>query len=444
MAAVPPTPTHPANRPATGDDHDRFLASGGGPASVRPLVAASWRRSMAAGIDSEHGRAPSVMNAEELDEYRFAHALSRVFPLLYDVLGRAAEECDSLMAVGDADGRLLWVSGPPALLSRAETINFAAGAAWDEAHAGTNAPGTALQLGVPVQIRSAEHFSRSVQAWTCVAAPIHDPTTSAVLGIVDVTGTDAVASPQTMGLVRAAARLAEAELGRLAAVDVRGLWTPVAETATASALGRPDVQIEVHRRVVRLSQRHGEILVLLSTRPEGLTGEQLAVELYREDVGLSTVRAELTRLRSLLGHDLLDSRPYRLARPIEADWLHVGDLLDRGEIAAALHEYHGPLLPGSDAPGVVDLRQRLERRLRAAILGLGSVDLMAAWTRTRWGADDLPMWSRIAAGPAGPALRSIARVEVDRLEAEFGGARLARVAQGPARSHAAFLQRPPS
>src|SRR6266487_5264143 len=96
--------------------------------------------------------APIALADSDLVEYREAHPLSSVFPLLYDVLGRTAEECDSLMAIGDTAGNLLWVCGRPDMLRRAGRINFVAGAAWDEARAGTNAPGTALRLDAPVQI----------------------------------------------------------------------------------------------------------------------------------------------------------------------------------------------------------------------------------------------------------------------------------------------------
>ena len=61
------------------------------------------------------------------------------------------------------------------MLRRAEAISFVEGAQWDEEHAGTNAPGTALRLDAPVTIKSAEHFVRPVQRWSCAAAPIHDP-----------------------------------------------------------------------------------------------------------------------------------------------------------------------------------------------------------------------------------------------------------------------------
>ena len=361
---------------------------------------------------------PVLTDGGDLAEYREAHPLSRVFPLLYDVLGRVAEECDSLMAVGDAQGQLLWVCGKPGTLARAERINFVEGSAWAEAAAGTNAPGTALRLDAPVQIRSAEHFVRAVQPWTCAAAPIHDPATHAVLGIVDITGGDDVAVPQTMGMVRAAARMAEAELGRLIAVG-----PPVAHRVPAmavDALGRPDCQVGARGKVVRLSPRHSEIVVILADRPQGMSGDELAIELYRDDVRASTTRAELARLRSLLD-GLLDSRPYRLPRDTRCDWHVVLDALDEGRVGEALRAYRGPLLPQSDAPGVVERRERIGLRLRTALIASGDLDLMAAWTRSRWGSDDLEMWQRQAALlPASSPLRLLAAAEVRRIDAQLG------------------------
>ena len=122
------------------------------------------------------------------------------------------------MAVGDEFGQLLWVCGQPDMLRQAEAINFVEGAPGTRPRAGTNAPGTALRLDAPVSIQAAEHFNRSVQHWSCAAAPIHDPATQAILGILDVTGGDDVGSPQTLGMVRAAARMAEIELARISAV----------------------------------------------------------------------------------------------------------------------------------------------------------------------------------------------------------------------------------
>jgi hypothetical protein len=413
-----------------------FLESGTTPGHVRSLVAESWVRSAAAGVDADADSMPVPYGSRDVSAYRAEHRLARVFPLLYDVLGRVAEDCECVMAIGDASGQLLWVCGQPGVLRRVESIHFVEGAMWDEGHAGTNAPGTALRLDQAVQIRAAEHFVRPVRLWSCTAAPIHEPETGAILGIVDVTGGEDVASPQTLGMVRAAARMAEAELARITAVEdrPRGLSTfgavpgwvssrPSAAVLRIRALGRLDAEVRLPGQALRLSPRHSEIITVLADEPAGLTGEQLAIEVYPDDnaAPTSTMRAELTRLRSLLGAHVLDSRPYRLIVDVESDVQDVRSLLAAGRVRDAARSYVGPLLPQSDAPGVVERRDRLQAELRAAVLAAGLPELMVAWTRSRWGADDISMWRRQAVAlPRSSPLRALAAAEADRLESSLG------------------------
>ncbi|MFF9777953.1 GAF domain-containing protein [Streptomyces sp. NPDC013978] len=80
--------------------------------------------------------------------------------------------------------------------------------------AGTNAPGTALELGHPVQIVNGEHYNSAAHAWSCAAAPVRDPATGPLLGVVDLTGGSTIATPRALAAVRAAALAAEAELAR--------------------------------------------------------------------------------------------------------------------------------------------------------------------------------------------------------------------------------------
>ena len=155
-------------------DAHASLIEQGGTAGVREIVADSWLRSVAAGIKADTSEPPITLDRSVLRQYRAEHPLAPIFPLLSEVLGQAAQECDAVMAVADEHGQLLWVSGSTGVLRKAEAISFVEGAQWDEAHAGTNAPGTALRLDSPVTIRSAEHFVRPVQRWSCAAAPIHD------------------------------------------------------------------------------------------------------------------------------------------------------------------------------------------------------------------------------------------------------------------------------
>ena len=129
--------------------------------------------------------------------------------------------------------------------------------------------------------------------------------------------------------------------------------------------------LTVGGRRLRLGRRHSELLVLLLVHPEGRTGDQLGFDLYGDDLNPVTVRAELSRLRRILGPELLDSRPYRLRAELDADFLTVTRLLERGRVAEALDAYAGPLLPSSDAPGVARLRRLIDGRLRAAVLAAG-------------------------------------------------------------------------
>src|SRR5580698_6420567 len=95
-------------------EHAEFLETGTASSRVRSVVAESWMRSAAAGVDPDANLAPLLLEHAELVEYRSAHPLAQIFPVLWDVLGRAAQDSDCVMAVGDADGTLLWVCGTPA------------------------------------------------------------------------------------------------------------------------------------------------------------------------------------------------------------------------------------------------------------------------------------------------------------------------------------------
>ena len=419
--------------------HNRAMADGeiegdaGGDsegAGVRAHVADSWVRSAAAGVHVDTVDAPITLPADALRDHREAHPLARVFPLLDDVLGQAARDCDAVMAVADAAGQLLWVCGSPSTLRRAESIGFVEGSNWDERLAGTNAPGVALRLDRPVNVIGAEHFRRSVQRWSCAATTIHDPSDQSVLGVLDITGGDDIVAPQTMAMVRAAARMAESELARELLVSARHASAqpavPGALGVLLEALGRNDALLTVddgrgHRRTLRLSPRHSEILLLLASAPRGLSGDELAVLLYEEDSSASTLRVEMGRLRALLGEDLLASRPYRLVAELSGDWLAVEAHLAAGDVASAMRAYRGSLLPRSTAPGVVRLRESVEGDVRRAVLTSGRPDLMSAWTRSASGSDDYEMWQAQAAllGPTSPLL-PLVQNQLNRLDRELG------------------------
>jgi hypothetical protein len=196
-----------------GDGWERFRGRGES-RTVREPIAASWRRSAAAGVDPSGARvAPVVADTDETSARWEVHPLAEMAPLIRSCLAASADESQHLIVVSDANGILLWVEGNPQVRMRAaDSMNFAEGTLWSEGGAGTNAIGTALAAEHAVQVFASEHFNEVVQAWTCAAAPVHDPDTGQVLGIIDLTGEMATVHPHSMAVATATAQAVEAQL----------------------------------------------------------------------------------------------------------------------------------------------------------------------------------------------------------------------------------------
>jgi hypothetical protein len=149
--------------------------------------------------------------------------------------------------------------------------------------------------------------------------------------------------------------------------------------------GPMTVQVDDEPPVV-LAQRHAEVLLLLLRHRGGLTAEALTCELYGDHGKVVTARAEMSRLRKLLGASLL-ARPYRLAGDVTADVLRIQQLLIAGRFHEALRTYSRRLLPTSEVPAVTDVRLELEGALQRAARA-GSREDRWAWLESEAGCDD--------------------------------------------------------
>ncbi|MCB0916501.1 MAG: GAF domain-containing protein [Actinobacteria bacterium] len=403
-------------RRLVGRAHELFVTGVvGGVDNVRGVVLDSWHRSASHGIDPTVAAPPQVLSSNDLAGVRDASPLSAVMPLVRDLLADTVTESGNVVAVGDADGRLLWVEGDSRRRSEVEAMGFAEGTLWSEAAIGTNAPGTALELDRPVQIFAAEHFVSSVQSWSCTAVPVHDLRSGSVLGVVDVTGDDHTVSSQALALVRATVAAAEATL---VAVRYRPDGTVrldgsdrTAEPWRLEVLGRAGAELHGDVGTRTLSTRHSELMLLLALHPRGLTTDQLATLLHHDEVPAVTIRAELTRLRRLLGPDELLSRPYRLARSVDTDLKDVLDLLAEGQLREAVGRYPGPLLPQSEAPAIAELRYDTAMRVKRAALASGDVSTLLRFATTPDGRSDVEVLSAVlpllpAGSPRRPAVEA--------------------------------------
>jgi hypothetical protein len=416
------------------------------PSGLRPLIRESWQRSVSFKANPDSPAAPLAIDRDELEDYRRQHPLAAIMPVINKLLVQPSHDSGLLVAVGDEVGRLLWVDGDPALQRRAEGMMFVPGADWSEATVGTSAPGTALALGRGIQISGAEHYQRAVHAWSCTAVPFHDPDSGAVLGVVDITGTASAVAPHTLSLVEATVAAAQAQLRveRLQlAADLAG--RPARRRAAASAarapgagakegslyrdslqlLGRDQALLSLEGRTVVLSGRHSEILALLSTHPEGLSAEELSVLLYPGEGSTITLRAEMVRLRKVL-HQINPgavpgSRPYRLPTDVVPDSAQVLSCLQRGAHRIALEIYRGAVLPRSEAPGIIELRNKVSSQLREAVMTDGSAESLLRYAELPEARNDVGVRrAALRLLPARSPKRGAVVADLERLEAELG------------------------
>lgn len=422
-----------------------------GHGAPRRIIEESWQRSLHLQADPDMPPSELVLDGEALNEYRGGHPLASIMPVIHKLLIQPSYEQGLLVAVGDELGRLLWVDGDAGLRRRAEGMMFVEGADWSEASIGTSAPGTALALGRSIQVAGAEHFNRTVHPWSCTAVPFHDPDTGAVIGVLDITGTETAVAPHTLTLVQATVAAAQAQLRverlQLAAAQrdrPAGRRMPAAAghktihrtgsrtrgpvqnlyRNSLQLLGRDNALLSIEGKTVSLSPRHSEMLALLSIHPDGLSAEELCSLLFGE-VPAMTLRAEMVRLRRVLQQfnpaAVPESRPYRLTVDVLPDAGQVLSCLQRGAHRLALEIYRGPVLPHSEAPGVVKLRTRVSTLLREALLSDGSAEALLQYAELPEAGDDVAV--RMAAlkllPPRSPR-RAAVVADLERLESEFG------------------------
>lgn len=376
----------PAYARALARTHDAVI--GGSRPRMRPrdLVARSWSRVLALGLDPDGQNVRDPLPADEVERLRWESPLSSVIGELEALISSVADASQFLLVVADGEGTVLWRSGAARTRLRADALGFSEGAQWTESAVGTNAIGTAIAEAAPVQLFSAEHFEQPQHPWYCTAAPIHDPRTGELLGIVDVSGPALTLHPTVGALVETAVRLAELRLwrhhqdaleqlrttaapriagvaepfllvddhgwvarsaglaarkriatpdeGRAVAVPGLGLCLPEpvpggwlvrpAEAGTTMRLsldlsGPPRIEVSGGHTCWRsaLTVRHAEILLLLHRAgAAGLSAPMLSTALFGDPDHVVSARAEVSRLRRLLG-TVVAARPYRLAEGIE-------------------------------------------------------------------------------------------------------------------------------
>ena len=179
---------------------ERFVDGGDEPVTVRSAVAGSWQRSKSFNINVESRAAP-VLSEAELYRCRADSAL--LSATARPAMQRAAEilgDASSMLILTDGAGHIIETLGDRRTIEDGREVHLQDGGCWREDKIGTNAIGTALAGGKPVQIHASEHFCERVQKWTCAAAPIFHPIDHELLGVIDISGPPSTFSSQSLAL----------------------------------------------------------------------------------------------------------------------------------------------------------------------------------------------------------------------------------------------------
>ena len=167
---------------------ERFVSDGTLPSRfrVRPLILERWNAARRDGLDPFAPEAPTKTEGDDLErilaEDAFVSAGRRVIHEMIDVLEGHA------FLLADASGQILHAEGDCGIIDGLHRVNARPGGVWGEGVSGTNGIGTSLVFNRPAVVFGPEHFRECCHGWVCYGAPVRDPLSGDVLGIVDVSG----------------------------------------------------------------------------------------------------------------------------------------------------------------------------------------------------------------------------------------------------------------
>lgn len=179
------------------------------PLGLDPVIERSWRRCLSMGMEPDRAVAFAPVNPSDL-----RHTLDAAQPLIRAAapvvrsLARAMLHTRYFAMLTDAHGTVIRVDGPVDSSAPQARAIARLGVNLSEAAVGTTAVGMALGEQQPVWLHRGEHFFHDTAVFSCAGAPICGPQGECV-GMLDLTGVNAVEQPALRHLASQAARSIE-------------------------------------------------------------------------------------------------------------------------------------------------------------------------------------------------------------------------------------------
>lgn len=294
----------PENDARVSSTWEKFLSGEScGSDALRRLIDDSWRRCQTADVDPERDKAPPPLGEDSLQRLLEEHdeLLSAGTPVMAHAR-QFLDETGTVMVLTTNAGVILNLEGDPSTsAAAAERIRMLPGSSWSEAACGTNAIGTALAIGQPVQIHSAEHYCAGIKRWTCSATVVRDPYDNSILGVVDVSGLNSTYNRHSLALVVTTASRIESRLARRE-MELRYRLLDLCISRLGGSTSDGVILLDRRGNPIKASDRAQAALTSLSTNGRAST----PIELSKLKIPASFKGDPRTNLPEWMSHDWLE------------------------------------------------------------------------------------------------------------------------------------------
>lgn len=352
---MPPSRGHARSEAARATPHRGGVSD---TARSQRILAASWERSRAAGVDVEN---PTTDFTDDID------TTSRLVRCAEPVVARLSSHATNLpisVAVTDSRARVIVRADACTEVGRSlDRVEFAPGFAYAESTMGTNGVGTVIEAGQPVSVVGADHFTERLRPFACTGAPIIDPLTGRAEGILDISTLVESWIPHMATLVRSAAH----DIGRNLLLDRNRARQALFEAYLVADARSTRRAVMAFAESVFMSSAAAQSL--LSEAEQVAIREHAAFALGGRDTANETVTLSTGRVMHL--------RCTRVTSGVDT----AGVVVMAAEATAGVVAAHKQASPPVLAPGVPagtspawlracdQLSQALARRRRALVIG---------------------------------------------------------------------------
>ncbi|TWH48018.1 sigma-54-dependent Fis family transcriptional regulator [Sporomusa sp. KB1] len=181
--------------------------------NARQQIVESWDRCYHGGVDPYENKIHHRL--DDLNLHKVLKEKEKLIEIAKPFMSKLHEffkGAGLIVVLTDENGCILEMSCDEDMRQHPMTSCFYPGISWQEEVVGTNAIGTVLKLGEPLQVSGAEHYCKKIHSFVCSAASIFD-SNGRIIGVLDISYPSRTSQLHTLGIVAVIAEAITAELG---------------------------------------------------------------------------------------------------------------------------------------------------------------------------------------------------------------------------------------